>query len=406
MGDIFLFIALMLAVAAGWGLGRFQNRVRFRKILPSLNRDHNREHSNREHSNREYYSGLDFLINDQPDEAIESFIRVLEVNSDTIPAHLALAKLFRRKGDFERAIQIHQDLLNRPNLSSSDLQRIQMALARDYDAIGLLDRAEQILLEIVQSKPEAEIRTKALMLLMRLYEKEGEWRKALETAARLEHDQMHSVQHKLAHYYCELAEIFHFQQNDEKASGYLQKALQRDRNCVRATLLQAHVHMRAGAWRSAIKVLKRVPDQNLLLVSETIPLLERCYREQGAMHEFEQYLNLCLHKAPSTTVILAMAERVDAREGINAAAMFIMEELKKRPSIRGFNRLIDLHIQQGGHSVKESLTTLRGLTGQLERSKPVYQCLQCGFEGRTLHWHCPSCREWDSTRPVQGLEGE
>lgn len=402
MGDLFLYAALTLAVAAGWGASRLQHRFRIRKKPSALNRDD----YNREYYNREYYSGLDFLINNQPDEAIESFIRVLEVNSDTIPAHLALAKLFRRKGDFERALQIHQDLLNRPDLSAKDLQRIQMALARDYDAIGLLDRAEQLLLDIVQKKAVTEIRTKALLLLMRLYEKEGEWQKALDVAGKLEPEEMHSVQHRLAHYYCELAEAFHFQQKDEKAAGYLQKALQRDRHCVRATLLQARLQMRAGAWRSAIKVLKRVPDQNLLLVSETIPLLDRCYREQGAMHEFEQYLSLCLHTAPSATVILALAERVNERQGINAAATFIIEELKKRPSIRGFNRLIDFHIQQGGHSVRESLTILRGLTGQLERSKPVYQCQQCGFEGRTLHWQCPSCREWDSTRPIQGLEGE
>lgn len=391
--DYLLIVPLFLAVAAGWWLGRSQSRAA------------QMEQERKVSLSREYFVGLDYLINEKTDAAIESFIRALEINSDTIPAHLTLAKLFRRKGDVERAIGIHQKLLARPDLSQQDFLRIQMALARDYDAIGLLDRAENLLIDIVRQAASQEMRRKAQTHLIKLYEKEGEWQQALDTASQLQTQDLREIRHELAHYCCELAQR-NLNHNAPEAERFLRQALLYDPACTRASLIRARLQIEAGRWRQAVKSLKQVLEQDVLLVSETIPLLHRCYSELDALSEFEGYLRACLSKAPSASVIIALTDHIRHCKDVFAAGVFLTEELKKRPSIKGFNRLIDMHIEYGSSSARQSLTVLRGLTGQLEQSKPVYQCNHCGFAGRTLHWQCPSCKQWSSTRPIQGLEGE
>ena len=391
--EYFLLIPLVIAIAIGWLLGR-RDVKKTAVSRPQANLSH------------EYFTGLDYLLNEKMDEAIESFIRALEVNSDTIPAHLALAKLFRRKGDVDRAIQIHQNLLARPDLNRVDFMRVQMALARDYYAVGLLDRAENLLQEIIKSNSSSTTYSKALNLLIKLYEKEGEWKEALKTAEKLSADQRKEIAVELSHYCCELAEIATEHKQYQKAGEILRKAEQLDVTNVRVSLLKAKAYMSTGQWKLAIKCLKSITKQDRLFVSETIPYLKQCYLNTGDKAAYTDYLKSSLSNAPSTTVIVALAELIKDERGIYAAGSFITEELKRRPSVKGFNSLIDLHIEYGSESARDSLRVLRGLTGQLELSKPVYRCNSCGFSGRSLSWQCPSCKTWGTTKPIQGLEGE
>lgn len=394
LSDYLLIVPLFLAVGAGWWLGRSQ--VLSRQAAEPTAAD----------LSKEYFTGLDHLINENTDEAIESFIRALEINSDTIPAHLTLAKLFRRKGEVDRAVGIHQKLLARPDLQETDFLRIQMALARDYDALGLLDRAENLLLDIILRASDTDARRKARLLLIKLYEKEREWQQALNAAHQLQTADLAEVQHELAHYCCERAEVVLRDGDAATAEQYLQQALAYDSGCCRASLIRARMLMAQERWRPAIKALKRVLQQNALFVPETIAPLAECYRGLGAEDEYEAFLRKCLQEAPSATVIMALAEIIWRQKDVYAAGKFLTEELKKRPSVRGFNRLIDMHIDYGSRSARQSLSILQGLTGQLEQSKPIYQCNHCGFAGRTLHWQCPSCKQWGTTGPIQGLEGE
>ncbi|EAR60801.1 lipopolysaccharide assembly protein LapB [Neptuniibacter caesariensis] len=391
--EFLLLIPLVIAIAIGWLLGR-------REVKKSV---YTPAQTNLSH---EYFTGLDYLLNEKMDEAIESFIRALEVNSDTIPAHLALAKLFRRKGDVDRAIQIHQNLLARPDLSRSDFMRVQMALARDYYAVGLLDRAENLLQEIIKSNSTAKTQSKALSLLIKLYEKEGEWEEALKAAEKLAAEEKRDISVELSHYCCELAEVAFEHKQFQKASEVLKRAEQLDSVNVRVSLLKAQAYMSTEQWKQAIKCLKSIAKQDSLFVSETIPYLKLCYQKIGDKNAYASYLKSSLNSAPSTTVIVALAELIKDERGIYAAGSFITEELKRRPSVKGFNSLIDLHIEYGSESARDSLRVLRGLTGQLELSKPVYRCNSCGFSGRSLSWQCPSCKTWGTTKPIQGLEGE
>ena len=393
--DYLMIVPLFLAVAAGWWLGRSQSNASSRT-----------DALNEQRLSREYFVGLDHLINEETDEAIESFIRALEINSDTIPAHLALAKLFRRKGEIDRAVGIHQRLLARPDLSNTDFIRIQTALARDYQALGLLDRAENLLRDIMRQRSEGEAAERAHYMLIKLYEQEQEWASALEVASQLKQQASTAVRAELAHYCCELALASRKKGDLDAAQRFLRDAAAQDPDCCRISLIRAELFMEQQQWRKAAKALQKVLEQDARFVPETIAPLEQCYAAMDKRDELEKYLRTCLDQAPSATVIIALAECINRRKDVLAAGQFLTDELRKRPSVKGFNRLIDLHIEYGSDSARQSLTVLRGLTGQLEQSKPRYQCGHCGFSGRLLHWQCPSCRQWGTTGPIQGLEGE
>ncbi|MDO6562763.1 lipopolysaccharide assembly protein LapB [Amphritea sp. 1_MG-2023] len=390
MNEYLFIIPLFVAVAIGWLLGRRQNN----------------EHSLQDTLQQEYFIGLDFLLSEKTDEAIDSFIRALEISSDTIPAHIALAKLFRKKGDVERALQIHQSLLARSDLCHADFMRVQMALARDYYALGLLDRAENLLLEIRSQRSNPEIRQKAAALLIKLYAKEQEWQQALDVAKQLSTAELQGLEVELSHYCCELAERLIGQQRYRHATEKLQSALAFDQAAVRASFLLADIAMQQQQWKKAIHALKQVALQDSAFLSETIARLQACYAALNQLLEFERLMKLWLNKYPSTSIMLALADRVLEQQGAYPAGAFITDQLKQRPSLKGFNQLIDLYIEHASKGANESLMVLRGLTGQLEQSKPIYHCQRCGFSGKSLHWQCPSCQNWGTTKPIHGLEGE
>ena len=384
-----LIFLLLIALALGWAIARWQQRKGTASTLPDA-----------------YLTGLDHLIDNRTEEAIESFIAALEVNSDTLSAHIALAKLLRRKGDVERAVRIHERLLSRSDLSEEDRQRVSLALARDFYALGLLDRSEESLRKLLDETKDAELRGHAIRLLVRLYEQEAEWQQALEIADQLTAEQRHALRVELAHYFCERAEQLLEQAETDSARQLLQRALDEDPKCVRANLTLARILQQQAQWRASIHALQQVAQQDPQFIPETLRSLRRAYEASDDDAGLRTYLLELQRRHPATSTMLALAEHKRDREGVLAAGMYITEALKERPSVKGFNRLIDMHLEYGSSSARESLMSLRSLTQQLELSKPVYRCGQCGFAGRNLVWQCPSCRRWGSIRPIFGLEGE
>lgn len=384
-----LLVLLLSAVAAGWGVARWQQKRQTKNSLPDA-----------------YLSGLDYLIDNRTEEAIESFIEALEVNSDTLSAHIALAKLLRRKGDVDRAVRIHEMLLSRPGLSQFDRQRVNLALALDYHALGLLDRSEESLNTLLDEAKDSKLRVRALRLLIRLYEQEAEWQTALDVAQQLPTAERELLKVELSHYLCERAEQLMAEGEAEGARQRLEQALSEDAACVRANLTLARILQQQSQWRASIHALQQVAQQDSQFIPETLRGLRRAYEACEDEAGFRDCLSRLQMLHPSTSTMLALAEQKRDREGVLSAGLFITEALKSRPSVKGFNRLIDMHLEYGSSSARESLMSLRSLTQQLEISKPIYRCGQCGFAGRNLVWQCPSCRQWGSIRPIFGLEGE
>lgn len=350
---------------------------------------------------RDYLVGLNFLLNEEPDKAVDIFIKMLEVDSETVETHLAVGKLFRRRGEVDRAIRIHQNLIARPQLDKSYREQSLFELGQDYLSAGVLDRAERVFVEVVDIKQYA---VPALHALLDIYQQEKAWDNAIQAANKLESITRKNMQPVIAHYYCELAEIAHQKSQNEQSIEYLKNALNADRHCVRASLLQAKIEMNQGDYKAALKNLKRIKSQNPDYLSEAIDALASCYEAINEEEKLVTYLMQVLEEYPRVPVVLILSERIRKWKGDKVAANFVADYVRRYPSIRGLHLFINLYMSNVEGRAKEDLLILHGLTKKLLSDKPDYQCVSCGFSGKTLHWQCPGCKQWSSVKPVYSLE--
>ena len=359
-------------------------------------------HTNR--LSREYVVGLNYLLNEQPDKAVDIFIKLLDVDSETVETHLALGSLFRRRGEVDRAIRIHQNLIARPQLSLLERKEALMALGQDYMSAGVFDRAERIFLEVVELGGTRE--TRSLHGLLAIYEQEKAWENALDVIKKLELSIGQSMHIQAAHYYCEIASQAVKNNAYDKAQNATKQALAIDKHSVRASLLQASLDMKYGRFKQAIRALKRVLHQDPEYLSEIIEPLIICYRELDLMNECVEFLQQTISEHPRASTIFVIAEYLRSDKNIDVAIDFVSEKLGTYPSIKGLNRLIFWHLESAHGKVRDKLQMLYDITSKFLENKPVYRCGHCGFGGKHLHWHCPSCKQWGRMKPIQGLEGD
>jgi len=350
---------------------------------------------------RDYLVGLNFLLNEETDKAVDVFIKMLEVDSETVETHLAVGKLFRRRGEVDRAIRIHQNLIARPQLEKIYREQSLLELGQDYLSAGMLDRAERIFLELVNEKSHVP---QALSILLDIYQQEKAWNKAIETARQYESVTKQNMHPTIAHYYCELADSSIIKGKQEAAIEYLDKAQGADRACVRASLLRAKLNMQSNDYKSAIRSLQKIKDQNPDFLSEAIDLLASCYEKLNQENELVIYLKNLVEEYPRVPVVLILAERIQKWKGDKVAAGFVADYVRRYPSLRGINLFINLYISNAEGRAKEDLRILQNLMKKLLGDKPDYQCTSCGFSGRSLHWQCPGCKRWSTILPISSLE--
>jgi lipopolysaccharide biosynthesis regulator YciM len=386
----FLWFLLPLAAASGWLVGHYGKRRRESAAAADDLRSN-------------YFKGINYLLNEQPDKAIEAFIKVLEVDSETVETHLALGNLYRRRGEVDRAIRIHQNLIARPNLESEQRSEALLELGHDYLSAGLLDRAENLLQELADS---GDYRVQALRQLIDIYEQEKDWHRAIDSARLLEKATGNHLGPVIAHYQCELAERFRESENMDAALEMLKSALATHDRCVRASILEGDVLTDRDEHERAIRAYQRVEEQDADYVPETIDRIQFCYRALNQPAEMDSYLNGLMARYGWITPMLALADLKREREGPEAAIEFISEQLRRRTSVRGLDRLLQLELEQADAENGAHVSILKDLTGELLADRPVYKCLHCGFPARLLHWQCPSCKHWNTIKPIQGVEGE
>ena len=210
----------------------------------------------------------------------------------------------------------------------------------------------------------------------------------------------------MAHYHCELAEQNLKMGDYVQSRRELKKALQVDKYCVRASMVLAELETEANNPKEAVKALRRVLEQDPAFVPDTLPLLLVNYEKLGNMNDLSKYLFECLEKSPAISIVIELSNLVARLEGDQAGTYVLSEYLKKRPSVKGLDRLISLQMERAGGEEKENLAILQAFTQKLIKDKPIYRCTDCGFDGKTLHWKCPTCKTWGSVRPIQGVEGE
>ena len=385
----FLFLLLPVAAFSGWYMGR-----RSSSLNPS---------GKRIDIPSDYLKGMNYLLNEQPDKAIDTFIQMLDVDSNTIETHLALGSLFRRRGEVDRAIRIHQNLIARPTLLRHERSQALFELGQDYMRAGLLDRAETLLSELTDNNLHSKA---ALKLLLDIYQQEKDWENAIRIARKLEIKTGVTLSNSIAQYFCELAELADAQGEPFRALKLLKKSLSEDRNCVRASIMEAQVELAAGDVRSALRAAQRIEQQDADFLPEVLPLLRQSFKQLGRDEEYKHYLFKMLPKSGGISVVLELVEILRETENEDEAEKFITDFLKQKPSVRGIDRLIDLNLTHVKNEVKNKLQVLKDVTSNILKEKPVYQCNHCGFNGKTLHWQCPGCKCWNTVKPIQGLEGE
>lgn len=352
---------------------------------------------------RDYFIGLNFLLNEETDKAVDIFIKMLEVDSDTVETHLAVGKLFRRRGEVDRAIRIHQNLIARPQLERVYREQSLYELGQDYLSAGVLDRAERIFLELVGAKSHS---AQALRTLLDIYQQEKAWESAIDTAQKFEAVTRQNMQPVIAHHYCELADIAYARNEINLTLDYLDKSISADPACVRASLLQARIKMDAGEYKAALRILKRIKDQNPNYLSEALDMLASCYEHLDQKEELVDYLKELADKYPRIPVVLILTEQIRRFRSEEVAIHFVADYVRRYPSLRGLYSLVNLYLSNTEGRAKDDLHLLEKLMQKVLANKPDYQCNSCGFAGKSLHWHCPGCKQWGTILPIYHLEEE
>lgn len=385
-----LFLLLPVAAAYGWYMGR-------RSAQQSKQDDASR-------LSRDYVTGVNFLLSNQQDKAVDLFLDMLKEDTGTVEAHLTLGNLFRSRGEVDRAIRIHQSLMESASLTYDQRLLAVQQLGRDYMAAGLYDRAEGMFKQLVD---ETDFRLSALQQLLQIYQSTSDWQSAIEVAERLVKLGKEKHRGEIANFWCELA-LQQMAGNDlDKAMALLKKGAAADRNSARVSIMIGRVWMEKGDYTKAVESLERVIEQDKELVGETLEMLQTCYQQLGKTDEWEAFLRRCAEENTGATADLMLAQILEQREGVDAAQNYVTRQLERHPTMRVFHKLIDYHINEAEEGrAKESLGVLRHMVGEQVRSKPRYRCQKCGFTAHTLYWHCPSCRSWSTIKPIRGLDGQ
>ena len=336
------------AAAAGWLAGRRGGEIKGGARVSRLSNT--------------YFRGLNYLLNEQQDKAIEIFLQIAEVDKDTVETQFALGHLFRRRGEVDRAIRLHQSLVARNGLSEEQKTRAVLALGEDYMRAGLLDRAETLFTDLVQMGVHAP---QALRQLIAIYQFERDWYLAIEHALQYEKTSGEPMGRVIAHFHCELAEKARLENQSNLAREEIAHASAADSHSVRAGVIEGRLELAEGNDAAAIRAFERVARHDIEFLPEILVPLLACYERRGDTARARGFLQEMIEHYPGVSPVLALAQLIQRDEGIAPAQAFLARQLQQRPSVRGEAALIDLSIEKPGDNPGESLRILKQITDQL-----------------------------------------
>ena len=386
---LFLALLFILAAAGGWFFARLTDTgERPEKPGDGLSAD--------------YFEGLNFLLNEEPDKALEVFVRMVDVDTETIETHFALGNLFRRRGEVNRAIQIHQNIFERKELPRPHREQALRALAEDYLKAGLLDRAEAYLKQLAD---RPAYRREALERLVLIYEQEREWDQAIAIRDRLA-DETHTGRSPVvAHYFCELAQKALGGGHPEQALEYLRRARAADRDHLRGSILRAEIAEGDADFKLASRLYRRVMEQDPGFAPLTLPALRRCHEAMGDRAGLGKLLAAMVSEHPGLKAGLAYAAIVDEGFDDPITRECIADFIRRNPMLTELMSTLRpdaVSDADSEHGLRRITRALR----MLSASNPSYRCENCGFSGTVLQWQCPTCKNWDSTRPTASFRFE
>ena len=342
-----------------------------------------------------YFRGLNFLLNEQPDKAIESFIEVVKVDPQTVDLHFALGSLFRRQGEIDRAIRMHQNLLDRPDLPADKRQTALFELAQDFHRAGLLDRAEELFTRLDGSPFEHP----SLAFLLSIYEQEKDWPKAIAVTRRMEALAKQPYHKEIAHYDCELAQAALLKSDFTTARTYLEQARAEYKASPRATMLAGDMAAQQGDHARAIEEWQKIETQNPAFLALVAERLADAWRRTGGAAQGLRTLGAYQQQYPSLDLLNTVFSLTLVEEGAEAAASLIKEELARNPTLLGLDRLLEAQLASAPAERRHDLELVKQLVGQHIKRLGMYKCEHCGFRAKQYYWRCPGCGKWETYSP-------
>lgn len=386
MHELF-WLLLPVAALSGWGAARIHFTRKTSANTPTYHPS--------------YLQGLNYLVNEEPDKALDAFIQALEVDTDTVETHLALGGLFRRRGEIDRAIRIHENLIDQPRLTPEQLSAAHRELARDYMRAGLLDRAEQLLTAIVKSSPQ---HVKELEHLLEIYQQEKEWEKALEIANQLDEADGQNTRVLCAQFCCELAENSIEAGDVEAATDLIKQAEQYDSDCVRASVLTGDLAQSAGDYTAAISAYERIAAQDMAYVPAVLGVLHECYLHLGKLSSMRSFLERVLQAGAVPSVTLALVDVIRETESTPLAEQVLIDHLAEYPTLDGIGKLMELDRDASPDRKTGLNNVLQKAVSALSGLGASYRCKRCGYEAQKLYWCCPGCKSWGLVKPVEEIQ--
>ncbi len=347
-----------------------------------------------------YFQGLNFLLNEQQDKAIEAFIEVVKVDPQTVELHFALGSLFRRRGEVDRALRMHHNLLDRADLDNAKREQAVFELAQDYLKAGIFDRAESLFLELEKT----QYAKPALEFLLELFQKEHDWVQAIGVAKTLATRFDVSYNKLAALFYCELAEEVGGAGEIVRAREYLQQALSVWPDAVRATMMMGDLVLAEGDKVQAVELWKSIEEQDALYLPLVADRILTTLRELEREPEGIALLREYLRKYHSLDVLNVVFDGVLKHEGAAAAYELVRDELKSNPTLLGLDKLLEARLLEVTMDRRADIEMVKELIHRRTRSLATYHCAHCGFKARLFYWHCPACLSWDSYLPRRNEE--
>jgi len=385
-----LFLLLPVAVAYGWFM-------RGNSLKQNV-------HTEKEELSKKYSTGLNYLFSNQQDKAIDYLLEALKVEDDSVEAHFAMANLFRRRGELDRALKVHEHLVRQKHLPNKAQQQAVFELGKDFLSAGLYDRAENMFTQLLKSKVYG---LKSLNFLMQIFQSTKDWEQGIKLQKLIVKTKDKKLKHNLANFYCELATVALAKDEFIAVIELLENALAQDPNSCRANWLMAQIYENHKQYAEACQCYRDIYKQDQEFFPDVINKMQHCYSELGEEEAFYQFIRQVYEDTGSSSALITYLDYLEKAHSLNKAKEFILLALKRRPTIRGFKHFVKMQMTESEQaSSTEQLEVIKGLISEYLKLKHRYSCRTCGFNSSTHYWSCPSCHDWEQLKPVRGLEGE
>ncbi|MDD0824789.1 lipopolysaccharide assembly protein LapB [Mannheimia sp. AT1] len=391
-----LFLLLPIAALYGWYMGQ-----------RSAKKD--QENLNNKFS-REYVTGLNFLLSNQQEKAVDLFLSMLQkqesenqISTESqFEAELTLGNLFRSRGEVDRALRIHQALVDSPDYSFEQKLLAKQQLAKDFMMAGFYDRAENYYITLVD---EPEFAKHSLSQLSIIYQKTREWKKAINVSEKLLKISPDTDKIPLSHFYCEFAQTVKLEDNNIFIDS-LNKALEYYPQSTRASIMFGDFYLEQTDYVKALSYFEQILEQDPDYISEVLSRIRQAYFALNDLNSYELFLIKANQVKHNSSVDIALTELIEEKDGITAAHSKLYQQLSNYPNLITFHRFIryQADFAEEGNG-KESLVLLHNMVGNQIKKSFQYRCINCGYQGYRLMWYCPSCRKWEKIKPVQSIEG-